>query len=60
MSQDGALSPIFGGETPLQKIDPKKWRQPWRHSMNPVNISWRVLLHQWYITADESNIPVQI
>ena len=36
MSQDGAVGPIFGGETPPQKIDPKKWRQPWRHSMNPV------------------------
>ena len=21
---------------PLQKIDPKKWRQPWRHNLNPV------------------------
>ncbi|OEU11110.1 hypothetical protein FRACYDRAFT_246215 [Fragilariopsis cylindrus CCMP1102] len=37
VSQNGAIRPIFGGETPPQKFDPKKWRQPWRHNRNPVN-----------------------
>ena len=37
VSQDGAVGPFFEGDMPPQKIDPKKWRQPWRHSMNPVN-----------------------
>ena len=37
VSQDGAVGPFFEGNIPPQKIDPKKWRQPWRHSLNPVN-----------------------
>ena len=41
-SQDGALSPFFEGITPPQKIDPKKWRQPWRHNLNPVKLCFDV------------------
>ena len=33
----GVLVHFFEGETPLQKMDPQKWRSYERHSMNPVN-----------------------
>jgi hypothetical protein len=37
VAKKGAKGPIFEGETPLLKSDPKSWRQYWRHNRNPVN-----------------------
>jgi hypothetical protein len=39
VSQEGALSPIFEGDMPPNKKDPKKWCQYRHHSLNPVNSS---------------------
>ena len=44
MSQWGGVSPIFEGNMPLQKIDPKKWRPTGRHNRNPVKLKLQKVL----------------